>query len=241
MDQAQIDAIFSDPTGRAYNVWQESDGQHVTDYGDWHRNYGRLILHVCGKAGGVVLDVGAGAGNLARALKESGYTVRAVERYPYHVGLGWKFNRLTHDELFVGDARDLSRIPDASIDLIHVSHVFEHIPVDRLEAVLLEVNRVAKPDSVMWAVHPTDTCPNPSSDPTHVTIMSAVWWVNLFAEAGWRVDPEMAQRFVDVPFGMGGDGGSWYREYVPRGEWTPFCMRRAAAEEKPDGEGYRVS
>ena len=114
-----------------------------------------LLAQVLPPPPATVLDVGGGPGVYASLLARDGYRVHLVDVLPLHVeqareratGMGASF------EAAVGDARDLSRFADDSIDAVLVLGPLYHLTerVDRVRA-LAEARRVVRAGGVVVAV-----------------------------------------------------------------------------------------
>lgn len=114
-----------------------------------------LLAQVLPPPPATVLDVGGGPGVYASLLARDGYRVHLVDVLPLHVeqareratGMGASF------EAAVGDARDLSRFADDSIDAVLVLGPLYHLTErnDRVR-VLAEARRVVRAGGVVAAV-----------------------------------------------------------------------------------------
>jgi arsenite methyltransferase len=109
-------------------------------------NNGKLLIELLGvRAGEVVLDVGAGTGQLgayvASIVGETG-RVLAVDPLRARVEIAQR-RRTTNFEVMVGRAEDLSQFPDCSFDVVYLNSVFHWLNDKALG--LSEVFRVLKP------------------------------------------------------------------------------------------------
>ena len=103
-----------------------------------------------------VLDVGGGPGVYAGRLARAGYDVSLVDVLPLHVAQAVERSATQADAPFeadVGDARDLSKFGDASVDAVLLLGPLYHL-TERLERVeaLAEARRVLCVGGVVVAV-----------------------------------------------------------------------------------------
>ena len=113
-----------------------------------------------------VLDLGGGRGELLLMLRDAGVAARGIEADPALVG-GARRRGL---EVVEGDLLEvLRRQDDASCGAVTAIHVFEHLPLANLAAVLSEVRRVLRPGGLLIA-----ECPNPHS----LRVGAALFWLD---------------------------------------------------------------
>lgn len=111
-------------------------------------------------------------------------------------------------ELRVEDALALGNLPTASVDLVFASNFLEHLPGDRVDALLEIVHRVLRPGGRLMLLQPNHRrcAAHYFDDPTHVTIFDdrniGAW----LERAGLRV-----VRLVPglLPFSMKSRGPKW--------------------------------
>jgi len=125
--------------------------------------------HNCKK----VLEVGSGRGYVSRILKAKGLDVTCLDisEHCYHTRVV---------ENFV--LWDMTQIPwpfkDKEFDLVFSCAVLEHIPEDKVNAVIKEMARVSS-----CGVHGISTTSPPYDiDDTHQTIKPLEWWQSKFEE-----------------------------------------------------------
>jgi ubiquinone/menaquinone biosynthesis C-methylase UbiE len=88
----------------------------------------------------IVLDVGCGDGQIARALAKQGSSVLGIDPTQLHIDIAKE--RAGGPTYLLGSATQLP-VPDASQDAVVACLVFEHI--DEVDAAIAEVARVLKP------------------------------------------------------------------------------------------------
>lgn len=98
------------------------------------------------RSGARVLEVGAGTGQQAQALKSRGYAVEAIEIAASNYAADRRFPVVDYD------GRSIP-FPDAAFDIVFSSNVLEHVPdLGRMHA---EIRRVLRPDGYALHVLPT--------------------------------------------------------------------------------------
>lgn len=99
------------------------------------------------RAGGRLLDVGCGDGTLLRRMRDLGWSVRGVEPDPAAVAAA----RASGLRVDAGELCD-QRYPDASFDVVTMSHVVEHVhdPV----ALMAECRRLLRSDGCLALATP---------------------------------------------------------------------------------------
>ncbi len=113
-----------------------------------------------------VLDLGCGRGELLLMLREAGVAARGIEADPALV----EGARRRGLEVVEGDLHEvLRRQDDGSCGAVTAIHVFEHLPLANLAAVLSEVRRVLRPGGLLIA-----ECPNPHS----LRVGAALFWLD---------------------------------------------------------------
>jgi SAM-dependent methyltransferase len=80
-------------------------------------------------SGGALLDIGCGAGAYMQKMRQLGWDVYGIEPSPSAAASAGALG-ISPDRIFVGYA-DEADWPDASFDLITLSHVLEHLPEPR--------------------------------------------------------------------------------------------------------------
>jgi ubiquinone/menaquinone biosynthesis C-methylase UbiE len=135
-------------------AWQASGGKEIDPLYPWALKFARLA------PGETVLDVGCGRGELLVAARDAGAAKAIGVEYSEAALELAKQTIAAHDagdrcEALYADARGLP-IEDASIDLLTLLDVVEHLTPTELAAALTEAHRVLKPGGRVF-VH---TMPN---------------------------------------------------------------------------------
>jgi 2-polyprenyl-3-methyl-5-hydroxy-6-metoxy-1,4-benzoquinol methylase len=153
--------------------------------------------------GGRILDVGCGRGLFLHMLKQRGYEVQGTELSPAMAGHAYPGVPIDVGELEPG------RYPDASFDLIALSHVLEHL---RSPDVTLEACRCAlKPGGVLLV-----SVPNYGSIqarlgrefwfhldlPRHLFHFTGETLQNLLIQQGFRIEQLRTGQWEMDPFGL---------------------------------------
>ena len=98
------------------------------------------------RLGSVLLDIGSGAGSYLHQMKELGWRVYGIEPSPAVAAAAARAAGISLDAIFVGST-DEAHWPDATFDLITLSHVLEHLsqPLRTLE----KINRWLRPGGMV--------------------------------------------------------------------------------------------
>ena len=126
--------------------------------------------------GNILLEVGCGMGFLLEEARRRGYIASGLEINQWEVEL----TRARGLDVQAGTLAD-AHLPAASIDVICMSHVLEH--VQDLRRMLTETYRVLRPDGIFALCQPYYGAPLPRALPRH-------WY-------GWQ--PEQHVWHFDVP------------------------------------------
>jgi S-adenosylmethionine-dependent methyltransferase len=256
------DFYNADPSREWNRLQQERLEWHVT----W-QYLSRLL-----QPGSRVLDVGGGPGRYALALAALGHHVTLVDLAERNVAFARakaEEQGVTVEGLHQGDARDLSRFPDGSFDVVLLLGPLYHLigPEDRDRA-LRECLRVLRPEGTcvvaflsIWAPLYDSVVPSPEGigewrrrlqaghlrdgiyrpEPDHP----------IFTEA-WFVDPFLIEQILE-PYGLekihlvgaeGMVGQSKHRLYqLPETvlqEWMEFIGETAESGAALGGSGHLV-
>ena len=148
---------------------------------------------------GAVLEIGAGTGWQALALKDMGYDVDAIDL---------AISNLKGARIYPVLDYDGEKIPfeDNRFDVVFSSNVFEHIPhIDELQC---EIQRVLKPGGRMVCILPSSSWRFwdmfssmvrwwhlPSSHGEHaknafveIYYFRRGWWKRIFSRTGWHIE-----------------------------------------------------
>jgi ubiquinone/menaquinone biosynthesis C-methylase UbiE len=104
-------------------------------------------------AGLSLVDVGCGAGRLARDLVARGASVLAVEPDPVQAAKNRDAEPLAN-LAFVEARAEALPAETASADGVIFSRSLHHVPAPQMDAALREAARVLKPDGFLWIVEP---------------------------------------------------------------------------------------
>jgi 2-polyprenyl-3-methyl-5-hydroxy-6-metoxy-1,4-benzoquinol methylase len=98
-----------------------------------------------GSLRGRVLDVGCHSGNFVEAARRRGYEATGVDPDPIATAAGRDLGR----PLLTGT---LDQIDDASVDVVMMNHVLEHI--ESVDAALADIHRVLAPGGLLFILVP---------------------------------------------------------------------------------------
>lgn len=100
-----------------------------------------------------VIDVGAGDGNMARAMAGHGAHVLGVECAPQQLARANAAAK-TADERYVEGVGEALPAPDASVDLVVFINSLHHVPVEGQGKALAEAARVLAPGGLLYIAEP---------------------------------------------------------------------------------------
>jgi len=100
-----------------------------------------------------VIDVGAGDGNMARAMAGHGAHVLGVECAPQQLARAHAAAKVA-DERYVEGVGQALPAPDASADLVVFINSLHHVPVDGQAQALAEAARVLVPGGLLYIAEP---------------------------------------------------------------------------------------
>jgi ubiquinone/menaquinone biosynthesis C-methylase UbiE len=140
-----------------WNEWDWSTlGEEWTESEDWKRGLVEDVMQRVIPAGGVVVEIGSGAGRWSVFLASRCSRLIAVDIA--HEPLKVLAERLTETdclECMLGDGKSLAGIGDSTVDSVWSFDVFVHMaPVDQA-AYLTEIARVLRPGGTA-AIHHSD-------------------------------------------------------------------------------------
>lgn len=133
-----------------------------------------------------VLDAGCGRGDVVAHLLKKGYEARGVEVSRFAV----EHSEVRTGEVLQGDLAHL-QFPDRHFDLVFSSEVLEHIPEDRIPAVVQELTRVCRKRLFLTI----SLRPSSQNNAFHCTLRSRAWWEQRFIEAGAQLVPDLIKQF----------------------------------------------
>jgi len=95
-----------------------------------------------------ILDIGAGEGRFIKQYPYVDTNITLLDQEESEFGCFEECKKNNTDKRFTyvtGMSNDMSMFEDDSFDMIHLSQVIEHIPVDQLDVSMREIRRVLKP------------------------------------------------------------------------------------------------
>ncbi len=135
--------------------WQ-AEGEEWTPSPEWKESLLRNVLRRYIPHGGHIMEIGPGAGRWTGALIEMADTFSAVDIAESCVRVcQQKFATHSNARFFVGNGKDLSDIPDASVDSLWSFDVFVHINIAEAASYVREFSRVMRSNSVGVVHHGT--------------------------------------------------------------------------------------
>jgi 2-polyprenyl-3-methyl-5-hydroxy-6-metoxy-1,4-benzoquinol methylase len=149
------------------------------------------------------LDIGCATGRLLDHVKRKGWRAKGVEICRESA----EYARSTYGlDIFIGTLQEAD-FPDGSFDVVHLSHVIEHVPDPK--KLLAEISRIMKPDG-----HLLLTTPNVSgfqarvsgarwrsAIPDHIYLFSKRTMRNLLTALGFTIQNQVS--WGGIPLGKG--------------------------------------
>ena len=149
-------------------MWENPDyrkvapGEQLTDF---------FQLSCKPEAGSRIIDFGCGTGRAAVALKEAGFNVSGVDFAPNCLDLSSNIPLSIHN---------LWDLPESiSCDWGYCCDVMEHIPPDKIDAVLTSLSKACKKGCFFNISMQPDFFSLGSSDKLHLTVMPVEWWITM--------------------------------------------------------------
>ena len=151
--------------------------------------------------GGVILELGCGAGNHSAVMLAEGFSVRATDGSPEMAEiaagrLGHPVEAMRFDEL---DAQQ-------AYDGVWASACLLHVPRDELAGILARIHRALKPSGVFYASYKMGEVDGRDSLGRYYSYVSPDWLEATYASAGpWITlssETSMIQSFDQTPANM---------------------------------------
>lgn len=116
--------------------------------GTWQKMYAYYLNLIFKYEGKNVLDLGCAMGSISSAFADRKTNVIGVDISKYAIDNSPHKNV----KLINKAAWELTDIPDNSIDFVHSMYMFEYIPPEQREQVFAEINRVCKPEALVFVI-----------------------------------------------------------------------------------------
>jgi len=179
-----------------FNFQQSKEGFDLTFYGNWQKDFGKLIIELAnlksnpGKEWQAVLDVGCAVGLNLRAIDELGIFSRliGIDISNYLIDMIPSLHDFgSYAEFHATPSHDLSMIDDKDIDLIIATQMLEHIIGDEnLHKTMEEFNRVLHSDGKILIIVPIVkeevTTEAGEFDSLHKINCTSKWWSKVFSK-----------------------------------------------------------
>lgn len=149
----------------------------------------------------LVIDLGCAGGGFVKSLVDDGVTAIGIEGSNYSL-----VNRRAEwatipDRLFTADITEpfqvFKGLYPAKFTVITAWEVMEHIQVERLAAVMQNVNQHLLVDGVFFASITTVSGPGSDGFELHQTIEPEAWWTEYFSGLGWKRMDKLERFFGD--------------------------------------------
>lgn len=175
-----------------WNFQQSRPGLDLTYYGNWQRDFGKLIIELADLEGSAetILDVGCGTAINLKAINE-------LEIFTHLIGIDRSNHIITkiiptlNDwgssfEFYATQSHDMPMIENNQIDLLICTHTLEHIiDEETLDKTLKEFKRIIHEDSKIVIIIPVPEI-EPKSDNDHNNLHRLLhtkkWWSKTFSK-----------------------------------------------------------
>lgn len=199
-----------------HGYWQQSYAAMVCD-ATFQREYHRPVF----------VDAGCACGSILRGFKDTGifHKVVGADLSQYMIQLGKRHFGFLEDEIICADISSLP-VQDESVTLLHSAQVFEHVPHEKIKAILREFRRITAPGGRIFvcldAIKHGQSPAMYMQDPTHVNIKPALYWTGMFHDSGFLFDVEAYERFARSRNGpTKGREESFFEEYI---NWSAYVF-----------------
>ena len=177
-----------------------------------------------------VLDLGSGYANfINNVVSRTRTAVDASPDLPRHVRDGV----IAH----VGPVTDLEFLPDASVDFVFASNLFEHLTQEEFAQVLAQLRRKTRPGATLNILQPNYRRASKEyfDDYTHRTVYSDVSLCDFLDAHGWRVI-ECVPGFLPLTLKSALPVRPWLICLYLRLPWKPLAKQMfVRAQVSPDG------
>ena len=211
---------------RQYYEEHRQAGLDYLGFGDWQREYGRWLVESLGLENRRLLDVGCACGSILRGLGEARAVVAGFDISEHMINLGRQKWPDMAPLLHVADAADLGCFRNGEWAALHSNQVAEHWLPEAVPKILRELSRVTAPGGIFFCALDTEELfarqqrDMSTEDPTHLCIKPRSWWLQRFAEAGWKdVTDEYRPTLVAHPL-----------SFVRRYDWDYFVLRKQPSQ-----------
>jgi SAM-dependent methyltransferase len=126
----------------------------------------------------------------------------------------------------VGSVTDLEFLPDASVDFVFASNLFEHLTQAQFAEVLQQLRRKTRPGATLNILQPNYRLAYKEyfDDYTHVTVYSDVSLCDFLEAQGWRVI-ECVPGFLPLSLKSGLPVHPWLIRLYLRLPWKPIARQ----------------
>lgn len=181
------------PCGETYRWYESSpaDTEYLSQERGRRKSARRLLdgaTTVCPPPGSL-LDIGASAGFLVEEARRRGYNARGIE--PALWALAEAEKRGLGSVIDTGDAHDLSRIQNATVDMITAVDLIEHL--EKPGQFLAECRRILKPNGCLVLV-------TPQFDSIVARLLRSSWYCIMPAHLHYFTRASMRGSLADAGF-----------------------------------------
>ena len=226
---ATVNLLTAREYDESYYRQHADAGLDYLNHGYWHESYAKMVTESTLQSSysdPFIVDAGCACGSILKGFKDLSIfrRVLGVDLSDHMIELGRKHFRYAQGELVAGSIANIPAQPQ-SVSLLHSAQVLEHIPDDRVDAILDEFARVLRPGGRAFlcldALRDGEKKEMYMGDPTHVNIQPVLYWTEKLQKRGMLFDIEAYNRFARSRRGpTAGDPRSFYETYVNWSAWT---------------------
>jgi ubiquinone/menaquinone biosynthesis C-methylase UbiE len=226
--------------GEKYFKDRLAQGINYAYYGDWQRNYAKLLVSItdvveqaANDRTALFVDLGTACGVNLLGMKETKVfgNVKGFDISEYMIDLGKRRHGFSDDEMQVLNiVTEELPLEDNSVTMIHCSHTLEHVDTDGIPFILEEMNRVLSENGVGVIVIPAVKVGMSKDDielgdQTHINVQTEYWWKKNISKF-LSIDSAIRENFKENKFSpsMEKDAPSFYQNY--KDSWTLFGVHK---------------
>ncbi len=132
---------------------RKAKGCDYSQFGEWQKLYGKLINHIFSIKNMVIADIGGAYGAISKALLDNGAKRVVCTDISKHAVELKQFPKV---EYVHAPVQHMKAIADETFDLVHISHVMEHVNPMDIERSMKEIGRVMKHSALCFIVGQCD-------------------------------------------------------------------------------------
>ncbi len=214
---------------KKYYEEHKREGLDYLGHGYWQESYARMVSEATLQntySHPSFFDGGCACGSILQGFKKTGIyrQVLGMDLSEHMVTLGRQHFGFSKDEILAGSI-DHVPLNDNAVTLVHSAQVLEHIPDEKVDAVLKEFARIMAPGGRAFlcldAMRHGETKEQYMGDPTHCNIKPVAYWTKKLFSHGLMFDVEAYDRYARSKHGPTvGVDLSFFQHYPSWSAWT---------------------